>query len=308
MAAPREAGGIVHPLHSSPLAAFSLADFLHMDIPERRFLLEPVLPEQGLAIIYAPRGLGKTYAALSMALAVSAGGEVYGWKAASAQSVLYIDGEMPARAMQERLNGLTKGMGCGLPGSNLFQLITPDLQPVSMPNLAIRSGQQAVEAFLTEARLVVIDNLATLCRHGRENEAESWLPVQSWLLELRRRGLSVLLVHHAGKSGDQRGTSAKEDIMDTVISLRRPKGYGMQEGARFEVHLTKARGIAGDMVKPFEVVLQQDGEALAWHKRDIEDAELDQLQRLLDDGLSVREIAEEMGKSKSAIQRLKAKL
>ena len=39
----------------------------------------------------------------------------------------------------------------------------------------------------------------------------------------RRRGMAVLLIHHAGKSGDQRGTSAREDIMDTVISLRRPR-------------------------------------------------------------------------------------
>ena len=54
---------------------------------------------------------------------------------------------------------------------------------------------------------------------------------------------------------DQRGTSAREDIMDTVISLRRPREYSMAEGARFEVHLTKARGILGDDAKPFEANL-----------------------------------------------------
>ena len=53
--------------------------------------------------------------------------------------------------------------------------------------------------------------------------------MQAWLLELRRRGMTVLLIHHAGKSGDQRGTSAREDIMDTVISLRRPREYSMAE-------------------------------------------------------------------------------
>ena len=124
-----------------------------------------------------------------------------------------------------------------------FLLITPDIQKASMPNLATPAGQAAIEPYLKNVALVIVDNIATLCRAGRENDTESWLPVQGWLLDLRRRGISVLVVHHAGKNGDQRGTSAKEDIMDTVITLRRPKDYQAEEGARFEVHLTKARGL-----------------------------------------------------------------
>ncbi|UQZ88834.1 hypothetical protein C4J81_06325 [Deltaproteobacteria bacterium Smac51] len=71
-----------------------------------------------------------------------------------------------------------------------------------------------------------------------------------------------MIVHHAGKNGDQRGTSAKEDIMDTVINLRRAKDYQTEEGARFEVHLTKARGVSGPEARPFEAQLRDDGEAL----------------------------------------------
>ena len=132
--------------------------------------------------------------------------------------------------------------------------------------------------------------------------------MQAWLLDLRRRGITVLLIHHAGKSGDQRGTSAKEDIMDTVISLRRPREYAMAEGARFEVHLTKARGILGDDAKPFEANLITEGNALHWQVREIEDVELEELKRLLGEGYSIRDCAEEMGKSKGAIQRLKKRL
>ena len=36
----------------------------------------------------------------------------------------------------------------------------------------------------------------------------------------------------------------------------------MAEGARFEVHLTKARGILGDDAKPFEANLITEGNAL----------------------------------------------
>lgn len=157
-----------------------------------------------------------------------------------------------------------------------------------------------LEPFLKGVDMVVLDNIATLCRTGKENEAQSWQTMQAWLLELRRRGMAVLLIHHAGKSGDQRGTSAREDIMDTVISLRRPREYSMAEGARFEVHLTKARGIVGDDARPFEANLITEGNALHWRIRELEDVELAELKRLLAEGYSIRDCAEEMGKSKAA--------
>ena len=46
--------------------------------------------------------------------------------------------------------------------------------------------------------------------------------MQRWLLSLRRRGKGALLIHHAGKGGQQRGTSRREDVLDTVIALRGP--------------------------------------------------------------------------------------
>jgi len=177
-----------------------------------------------------------------------------------------------------------------------------------MPNLATREGQEAIAPLLEGVDLVVLDNLATLARHGRSNDEESWIPVQGWLLGLRRRGISALMVHHQGKGGDQRGTSAKEDILDTVIRLDRPKDYRSEQGARFEVHLTKARGICGVEAKSFEAQLFTEGRALKWITRDIEDVELEQLRQLRAEGYSVREAAEEMGVSKGKVQRLIEKL
>ena len=66
----------------------------------------------------------------------------------------------------------------------------------------------------------------------------------------------------------------------------------MAEGARFEVHLTKARGILGDDAKPFEANLITEGNALHWRVRDIEDVELEELKRLLGEGYSIRDCAE----------------
>src|SRR5262249_29732034 len=108
---------------------------------------------------------------------------------------------------------------------------------------------------IADAYLIIVDNLSTLCRGLRENEADSWGPVQEWALRLRAAGKSVLFIHHAGKGGAQRGTSRKEDVLDTVISLRRPLDYDASQGARFEVHFTKSRGFFGDEASPFEAWL-----------------------------------------------------
>lgn len=291
-----------------PLKAISMEEFLSSTLPERDYLLHPVIPEQGIVMLVAKRGIGKTFTALHMSLSVAGGLSLFNWHAPKARRVLYVDGEMPAISMQERLAALATGMAAPPHAMQNFSIITPDMQSRPMPDLATTYGQQALEPFLAGVDLLVLDNLATLCRTGKENESQSWTPMQTWLLDLRRRGMAVLLVHHAGKSGDQRGTSAREDIMDTVISLRRPTTYSVAEGARFEVHLTKARGIVGEDAMPFEVHLRSEGNQLIWDVNELVNVQAEQLKQLLAEGFSIRDCADEMGVSKSVVHRLKKKL
>ena len=97
-----------------------------------------------------------------------------------------------------------------------------------------------------------------------ENEAESWLPMQQWLLKLRRKGKAVLFVHHGNKSGKQRGTSRREDILDVVIKLQHPPNYTAESGAEFEVHLEKARGVYGDDARSIEASSSTKTQTDAW--------------------------------------------
>ena len=72
---------------------------------------------------------------------------------------------------------------------------------------------------------------------------------------------------------------------------------------------TKARGIAGEEVRPFEAkLLQTDQDKLNWTVQELEDAESEQIQKLLGEGLSIRDCAEELGISKSKAHRLKQRL
>ena len=285
-------------------------ELLAMEVPVREHALAPVLPLPGLAMLYAPRGMGKTYAALSISYAIASGGAALKWRAEKPRRVLYCDGEMPAGALQERLAAIAKGCGLELPAPDFLRFACDALMvDTGLPNIARPEGQEAVEAALGDGDVLVLDNLSTLARGLRENESDDWGGLQHWLLGLRRKKKSVLLIHHAGKGGQQRGTSRREDALDTVIALRRPADYEPDQGARFEVHLEKARGVVGADAAPFEAALKetQDG-GLAWGWSDLADAQRDRAGALLRDGLSVRDVAEETGLSKSAVHRLKKQL
>ncbi len=288
------------------IKAVSLAEFLTLELPPRENILAPWLPTQGLTMIHAPRGVGKTFIALNIAVSVSSGDTFLRWTATKARGVLYIDGELPAVTIQERLSRIIASTD--KEPSAPLKIITPDLQASGMPNLATIEGQEDIEPHLKDVSLVIVDNISTLCRAGRENEGESWLPVQEWALRLRSRGLSIGFIHHAGKDGNQRGTSRREDVLDTVINLKRPGDYRTEDGARFEVHFEKARGIYGDDVKPFEaqLITGPDGKQ-TWAMKDLEESMTEKVANLMNDGIPQGEIAELLKVSKGTVSKHKQK-
>lgn len=236
------------------ICAVDLHSFLAYSLPPREMLIEPFLPMQGLAMVYAFRGAGKTWLTLELAYMVASGGSFLNWKAPHQRKVLVIDGEMPAVTLQERLALITASHELEAE-QDMLRIINPEMQDIPMPNLSTTEGQEAIAEDVEWADFIIVDNLSTLCRSGRENEGESWLPVQEWALNLRRRGKSVLFVHHANKGGGQRGSIRKEDVLDTVIALRKPQDYDGSDGARFEVHFEKHRGFHGKDASPFEAQL-----------------------------------------------------
>jgi hypothetical protein len=204
----------------SGVSAITLERFLKMEIPPRATMLTPWLPVQGLAMLYAPRGTGKTRVAHGVGHAIATGTGFLRWTASQARRVLLLDGEMPAAALQEMLRATVQASQCAPPDPAYFRIAASDLLRDGLPDLASASGQAFYCDVVADADLVMVDSLSTICRSLKENDADSWVPVQSWALSLRRAGKSVVFIHHAGKAGAQRGTSRKEDVLDTVMVLR----------------------------------------------------------------------------------------
>jgi DNA-directed RNA polymerase specialized sigma24 family protein len=288
------------------LAPITLDALLCMPIPPREYLIEFLIHVRGLVMIYAWRGIGKTWFALALGYAIATGGSYLKWTARKPRRVLHVCGEMPAGDLKERLlQVVAASKTTTLPDPTYYRILSADLHETGLPDLATPEGQAAMDAVIGNAEVIIFDNVSTLFRSGQENESQSWIPVQKWLLELRRQGRTVNLVHHANKSGAQRGTSKREDVLDLVVNLREPSDFEAGEGARFEVHFEKARGLTGtDHVSPFEAKLELRDGAAMWTYRDIEDARRAEILELKKEGLSIRQISEKLGISKSTVQRV----
>lgn len=274
-----------------------------------RYAMYPWLPERGLAMIAGWRGIGKTYLGLAVAHSIAVGGGLLGWRADRPLRVLYVDGEMDPAELQTRLRQIdcAARQDCNgnpdLMGDNLWIASHAD-HDTGFPDLSDEGGKgrKYIEAMLlrSTANVLFLDNLSSLCRSGIENDSESWVSMQNWLLGLRRRGVTVVMVHHTGKPDaltgnvSQRGTSKREDVLNTSILLHTVKG-----GGGFRLEFSKVRGFLAD--KPFKVkILIDEDEGTLRVVREGMDAEILQLS---EDGLSVREIAKRLGMSKSTVQR-----
>ena len=280
-------------------------DFMGMELPTREPILNPWMLSQSLSMVYAWRGTGKTHVSLGIAYAVSCGGRFLEWIADQPRKVLFIDGEMPGFALQERLAAIIKANDKA-PDAGMLKIVTPDLQDGFMPDLGSPEGQSTIDQNIdADTSLIIIDNLSSLVRSGgRENESESWLSIASWALAKRRQGKSVLFIHHSGKNGQQRGTSRREDLLDVVISLKRPPDYIPGDGACFQVHYEKARHLTGGDIAPFEAKLMEDENGCqSWATRTVDESNFDKIVSLAHEGLSQKEIADELGLNKSTVSR-----
>jgi hypothetical protein len=292
-------------LESPPkLVLIDLVEFLAISFPPREMILTPWLPKAGLCMIHAFRGVGKTHLSLGIAYAVATGGEFLGWKAPLPRKVLFVDGEMPASVLQERLARIINISG-NSSLANQLKIITPDKQLYGfMPDIGTLEGQQLLNAFIPhDVDLIILDNLSCLAPSIKENDSSDWAIIQTWVLRQRAIGRSVLMVHHSGKAGHQRGTSRREDVLDTVIGLERPKDYEPIQGARFVVKYEKARDLYGDAAKPFVAHLIGDGAQASWQVKAMEESTFDRVCVLTNEGYTQSEIVEKLGINKSNVSR-----
>jgi hypothetical protein len=283
--------------------------FYQLDVPKRQELLFPWLKEDSINLVSGWRGCGKTWFALGVLDAISKGMAFGPWECNKSVPCLFLDGEMTVSDDHERIENLKlyTDRECPL---DFYSDAYANQMGLPRARLANESWRQKMKRILInrKIKLWVIDNLASLASGLDENKKQDWDPINSWLLELRFAGISTIMLHHVSKEGSQRGTSAREDNLDTSIMLKSPHDYTPEDGARFIVHFSKARvqtnrlNMIGDT--EFKLIQNESGQHV-WIFSSVRKETKNEVLRLLDEGLSQTEVKNTLNIHKGTVSKIR---
>lgn len=196
------------------------------------WLIGPLVARGRGHALWAPAKAGKSLLALHVAACAAVGREVLDQPAGPPVRTLYVDHEMTADDVRERLTDMAFG-----PDDDLEPLAYLALPDVAVLDSA-QGGRELLDVALDHrADLVVIDTFGRAVA-GKENDADTtrayWRHTGS---PLKAAGIASLRLDHAGKDLDRgsRGSSAKTEDVDVVWKLA-PRDRG-----RLDLHATHRR-------------------------------------------------------------------
>jgi len=307
-----------------------ILELAKMKFAPAELILKPWLTKKSLSLIWAQTGVGKTWLAMSIAQAVATGTSFLGWEAPTRRKVIYFDGEMGWESFNERMatvdNSSERSVEKGDPGkiTGGIKLVTINAWTErKLPNLADPACQGYYSDVVKDSDLIIIDNLATIARaiDGRRScsDAEIWASVEGWAIKQRSEGKSIIFIHHAGKSGDQLGTSTKEFVLNTVIALTRASDYEQSEGVGFNLKYTKGRDLYGEHAQSLRVNLKEEESTIdhngmkkvtkfSWQFRPLKDHLDERVEDLIRQGYGMSIVLAETGISRLRYEQIKDNL
>jgi hypothetical protein len=240
------------------------------DIKTREFMLGPWFRQGDACLLYAPAGVGKSFLAMTIGLAVAGGGQIkgLGWKTLTQQKVLLVDGEMPPADLKDRFTQIIdSGWVDGLEretAETSFMLLSRLGQNADSGfiDLAQPSSHSLIEglAIREQVGLVILDNFTTLTETMEdENNSVGFRQINLFVSKLKRHGISVILVHHANKEGFAfRGSSALAVPYDSIIGMHK-LDQTSDNAAQFRIAFEKLRASPSKETMTREVSMSSFG-------------------------------------------------
>lgn len=290
-------------------SAIPLGKILQIQFAVDIELLGSMIIAKSIGMIAGTRGGGKSWLAMLIAYAIAAGKSLEPWGLGAGVPVVILDGEMRIASLKERLaliHAYNHDAGSRSAAEVNLHIISRDCMSIEIGSIDSVEGQRQIDSLLPEgAMFLVIDNLSAWTSGGRE-DSNSWSAIKPWLITKRLSGVAVLLIHHAGKNGQQRGSSAHEDLLDYSILLSPLPSSTNRDDTRFSVQHTKLRDNLPELRKTSEYSIWVDqgmfhfdvapsGFKIAAHD--------EKMLRLFEEGMSYEKIGHKLGINKSTVSR-----
>ena len=235
--------------------SYSAVDLMASEFPEPKYAVPGIVAE-GLNLFAGAPKIGKSWAALGLALSVASGGHALGKVPVERGDVLYLALEDSPRRLQSRIRSLL-GPGESVPEGLHFETEWPRLT---------EGGIEAINKWLWEhpdCRLVVVDVFAKVRPANGSDRSDRYLADYGAVAPLnalaQEHGVAFLVLHHTRKAqaddflDSVSGTQGLAGAADAVLVMRRSRGR-----ADAELHVT------GRDIEEQSYALRFDGQVGSW--------------------------------------------
>lgn len=229
--------------------------FMETVFPDQEWLVEGVIPDQGMVCLSGMPSSYKSWFGFYMALCVMRGNPILeeplkgraGWKTTKG-SVLFIDKENVERQIQERM----KMLGAGEEMKNCY-FVQGNFTTENLHALA-----EIIEFIkLKKIKMVIIDSLIRI-HSSNENDAVEMNKVFERLSEIQHAGAAVVYVHHLRKS-----TSYAQDPMERLrgsidLAARLDSLIAFENDEKNIIKVTHGKSRYGQEFAPFIMRFEVD--------------------------------------------------
>jgi hypothetical protein len=213
------------------------------------WLVEKILPENSLVLVYGAPGVGKSMVVMDMAVAVAAGtpwlpSQVEGKTsfpgyATQQAGILWIDLDQGSEILLERIGAMRRGIGGRMAKIDVrYPPKGLDLSDTGhLDDLVLRIR-------MSGSRLVVIDTFGRLIGDIDENDAQVDRILAGLRQVVQETGVTIILIHHSNKGNENgvaraRGSTAIVGGVDVAFEVHGARDEGDGFAARIKTQKSR---------------------------------------------------------------------
>lgn len=184
------------------------SDYLSLPRAPKTWLVEPLIPAGGHALLYGDPKVGKSYAALQLAFAIQTGASWLGFPIRTNGNVAYIQLDTPRSLWALRLETLAKD-GYPVETVSFADRETLECYPFNILDThhadVLKTALQTINPVA-----VIIDTLRESCTGSEENDSTAMQQVLAALTDVVSPA-ALIIVSHSRKSGGEDGPNLIND-------------------------------------------------------------------------------------------------
>lgn len=198
------------------------------DVPEITWIIQDVIPNNGLIIVYGAPGSGKTFIVLDMCLHIINNRDWFENKINESGIIVYLIGE-GIYGIKKRLEAWDDYYNIQSPNQLFFV-------PISSINIweekNIERLKKTINKFINitgkQINMIVVDTLARASTGLDENSSRDMgMFLRNFEMIKEKFGCSIVFIHHKGKdeSRGMRGSSSLLGAADTCIDVKKEENH-----------------------------------------------------------------------------------